>query len=133
MSKGYWIARVDITDLEKYQTYIAANAEPLKKYGARFLVRGGREIGSLDVGYGPARAFGAAEVRAIDAALGGVGDDELRARFDPARMKALEIYPDIWDPDDHEPVDYVMENVAGLRRFLAAAVARDLGVVISLT
>ena len=42
MSKGYWIARVDITDLEKYQTYIAANAEPLKKYGARFLVRGGR-------------------------------------------------------------------------------------------
>jgi uncharacterized protein (DUF1330 family) len=42
MSKGYWIARVDITDLEKYQAYIAANAEPLKKYGARFLVRGGR-------------------------------------------------------------------------------------------
>ena len=42
MSKGYWIARVDITDLEKYQTYIAANAEPLEKYGARFLVRGGR-------------------------------------------------------------------------------------------
>jgi len=42
MSKGYWIARVDITDAEKYQAYIAANAEPLKKYGARFLVRGGR-------------------------------------------------------------------------------------------
>ena len=42
MSKGYWIARVDITDLEKYQAYIAANAEPLRKYQARFLVRGGR-------------------------------------------------------------------------------------------
>jgi len=42
MSKGYWIARVDITNADKYQAYIAANAEPLKKYGARFLVRGGR-------------------------------------------------------------------------------------------
>ena len=41
MPKGYWIVRVDITDLEKYKTYIAANALPLNKYGARFIVRGG--------------------------------------------------------------------------------------------
>jgi uncharacterized protein (DUF1330 family) len=42
MTKGYWIARVDVTDPERYKTYIAANAQPLKKYGARFLVRAGR-------------------------------------------------------------------------------------------
>ena len=42
MRKGYWIVRVDITDQEKYKAYVAANAEPLKKYGARFLVRAGR-------------------------------------------------------------------------------------------
>ena len=42
MPKGYWIVRVDIADKEKYQAYIAANAEPLKKYGARFLVRAGQ-------------------------------------------------------------------------------------------
>ena len=41
MSKGYWIVRVYITDFEKYKSYIAANAAPLAKYGARFLVRGG--------------------------------------------------------------------------------------------
>ncbi len=41
MAKGYWIARVDVADPEKYKSYIAANAAPLKKYGARFLVRGG--------------------------------------------------------------------------------------------
>jgi uncharacterized protein (DUF1330 family) len=34
--------RVDIADDEKYKAYIAANAEPLHKYGARFLVRGGQ-------------------------------------------------------------------------------------------
>ena len=42
MPKGYWIVRVDIADAEKYKAYIAANAGPLKKYGARFLVRAGR-------------------------------------------------------------------------------------------
>lgn len=42
MSKGYWIARVDVTDPEQYKAYIAANAEPFRKYGARFLVRAGR-------------------------------------------------------------------------------------------
>ena len=42
MPKGYWIVRVDITDQEKYKAYIAANAGPLSKFGARFLVRGGR-------------------------------------------------------------------------------------------
>ena len=40
MAKGYWIVRVDITDIEKYKAYIAANAKPLAEYGARFLVRG---------------------------------------------------------------------------------------------
>jgi hypothetical protein len=42
MPKGCWIVRVDITDQEKYKPCIAANAEPLKKYDARFLVGGGR-------------------------------------------------------------------------------------------
>ena len=42
MSKGYWIARVDVTDSERYKAYIAANAAPLHRYGARFLVRGGK-------------------------------------------------------------------------------------------
>ena len=42
MPKGYWIVRIDITDQEQYKAYMAANAEPFKKYGARFLVRAGR-------------------------------------------------------------------------------------------
>ena len=42
MPKGYWIVRVDIADQERYGAYIAANGPPLKKYGAKFLVRAGR-------------------------------------------------------------------------------------------
>ena len=43
MPKGYWIVRVDIADQDQYKSYVAANAKPLAKYGARFLVRGGRQ------------------------------------------------------------------------------------------
>ena len=42
MRKGYWIARMDVSDPEKYKGYAAANAIAFKKYGARFLVRGGK-------------------------------------------------------------------------------------------
>lgn len=42
MSKGYWIASVDISDPEGYKGYIAANADAFRKYGGTFLVRGGR-------------------------------------------------------------------------------------------
>jgi uncharacterized protein (DUF1330 family) len=42
MAKGYWIVRVDVADQEKYKAYVAANAAPLRKYGARFLVRAGK-------------------------------------------------------------------------------------------
>ncbi len=41
MPKGYWIAHVDVHDMDRYKTYIAANAAPFAEYGARFLVRGG--------------------------------------------------------------------------------------------
>lgn len=41
MAKGYWIARVDVADLDQYKKYVAANALPLKQYGAKFLVRAG--------------------------------------------------------------------------------------------
>lgn len=41
MAKGYWIARVDVHDGDRYKNYVAANAKAFAKYGARFLVRGG--------------------------------------------------------------------------------------------
>lgn len=42
MPKAYWVARVDVHDSEGYKGYVAANAVAFAKYGARFLVRGGR-------------------------------------------------------------------------------------------
>jgi uncharacterized protein (DUF1330 family) len=42
MAKGYWIVRLDVNDPEGYKAYVAANAVAFAKYGARFLVRGGK-------------------------------------------------------------------------------------------
>jgi uncharacterized protein (DUF1330 family) len=42
MLKGYWIAQVDVSNPEAYQKYVAANAAAFSKYGARFVIRGGR-------------------------------------------------------------------------------------------
>ena len=41
MAKGYWIARVDIRDPERYKDYVAAAKPAFEKYGAVFLARGG--------------------------------------------------------------------------------------------
>jgi uncharacterized protein (DUF1330 family) len=42
MAKGYWIARVDVHDDAVYTKYRDANAIAFKKYGARFIIRGGK-------------------------------------------------------------------------------------------
>jgi uncharacterized protein (DUF1330 family) len=42
MPKAYWIARVDVNDMEQYKLYVQANAAVFSKYGANFLVRSGR-------------------------------------------------------------------------------------------
>ena len=42
MAKGYWIARVTVNDADMYPEYIRTAAPAFQKYGARFIVRGGR-------------------------------------------------------------------------------------------
>ena len=41
MAKGYWIARVDVNEEEAYKPYAVANPGIFRKYGGRFVVRGG--------------------------------------------------------------------------------------------
>jgi len=42
MSKGYWIARIDVRDPEGYKGYVAASKIAFEKYGAKMLARGGQ-------------------------------------------------------------------------------------------
>ena len=45
MPKGYWIARVDVRDPERYKDYVAAAKPAFERYGANFLARGGKYQG----------------------------------------------------------------------------------------
>ena len=47
MPKGYWIARVDVEDADRYPDYIETAKPAFERYGAKFLVRGG-ECHSLE-------------------------------------------------------------------------------------
>lgn len=44
MTKGYWVAHIDIDDPQAYAAYRAANAVAFAKYGAKFLVRGAPQM-----------------------------------------------------------------------------------------
>ena len=47
MAKGYWIARVDLKDAERYKDYVTTAKPAFERHGARFLVRGG-EVTSME-------------------------------------------------------------------------------------
>ena len=42
MAKAYWIARIDVHNMDGYKDYVAQNGAVFHQYGARFLVRGGQ-------------------------------------------------------------------------------------------
>lgn len=41
MAKGYWIARMDVTDAERYKEYVEAAAKAFSRHDLKFLARGG--------------------------------------------------------------------------------------------
>jgi uncharacterized protein (DUF1330 family) len=42
MAKGYWIVSVDISNPESHKMYIAETRTAFRRYGARFVIRGGK-------------------------------------------------------------------------------------------
>ncbi|HVV81030.1 MAG TPA: DUF1330 domain-containing protein [Pseudolabrys sp.] len=51
MAKGYWLARLDISDREVFAEYRKRNAAPLVAFGGKFIVKGGK----ADTMLGPKR------------------------------------------------------------------------------
>ena len=89
-------------------------------------VLGGTEIGE-DLGYGPARYFTAAQTSEIAQALQAPGlEAVLRARFNPAGMTSLGLYPGGWDVNG---VDWLIEAFHTVRDFYAAAATSGQAVV----
>jgi len=94
-------------------------------------VLGGMELGDDPEGfsgYGPARYFRAAQVRAISEELRRAEmESEAAARFDSAKMSQLQIYPG-WR-DGNQDRDWLMDAFRRLRDFYSSAAAQGRAVV----
>ena len=100
-----------------------------------FLVKGGSQVGDIDVGYGPARVLSSTQVRVLNSTLEPIDEAFLRTRFDPPEMTRLEIYPEIWDRDpvEDDTFGYCAEYFATLKSFVAQAAERGLGLVVCIS
>ena len=88
----------------------------------------GTEIGP-ELDFGPARYLTADEVSAVAQALAALTPAELKQRYHPRDMQEKQIYPEIWEDDDAETVDYLLDFFPVLQRFYADAAARGDAVI----
>lgn len=90
---------------------------------ACYLLTGGEDVGEDEWGDPVARMLSPDKVRSFGGFLNGFDRESLTARFDPARMTELEIYPDaIWERDKRDDaLGYLLENFEALRAFVARA------------
>lgn len=98
-----------------------------------FLIAGGAPIGDVDVGYGPVRAIRSEQTQRIAQALAAVSVDQLRSRFDPAKMTELDVYPNIWESEGMFAFDYVARFYPQLVKFVQRASADGRGLLVYLT
>jgi uncharacterized protein (DUF1330 family) len=86
MAKGYWIARIDVEDAETYKSYVAGATPAYQKYGAKFLVRGGR----CEAVEGPSRGRNVViEFESFDIARAGYRSPEYQAAADFRHKSSL--------------------------------------------
>ncbi len=95
-------------------------------------ILGGIEIGE-DLGYGPPRLLNAEDVSRIASLLESLPPDTFAKRYDPKAMDAAGIYPEIWERDGDEGLDYVLEWYQVLRTFYLDARGRHDGVLLWLS
>ena len=76
MSKGFWLARLDLSDRDTYAEYRKRNAAPLAAFGGKFIVKGGK----ADTMLGPKRGENVVvEFDSYDKAVSCFHSDEYQA------------------------------------------------------
>ncbi|MCB9892126.1 MAG: YfbM family protein [Planctomycetes bacterium] len=101
-----------------------------------FILSGGTEVGTEDVGYGPARVFRPVDVMAIGEALAPLESEDLLRRFDARRMDKLGIYPDAghWSTvDPKADLGYFLGAFDELKALVARAHDEGLGLLVWLS
>jgi len=123
---GYTSRSLDI-DKTWHVIHFLLNDHPWEGQPPLFdAVLGGEPLTEEDLGYGPARFLGPAQVSATAEALQSITPEELWNRYDSSRVRRADIY---WT-DDSESKNYALENYQSLREFfLNTAKAREAMIV----
>lgn len=99
---------------------------------------GGRPIGDVDVGYGPARCFGSEEVRQIDSFLRQFPPKRLAETVTAASIIEADLYPfsggnaEEVEATLDEDLDYLSEYFVIMAEFVASAVRERAGLIVYL-
>ena len=51
MSKGYWVVRANVYNIDEYSEYIKLATNIIKNYNGKFLIRGGNQIEFEQTGF----------------------------------------------------------------------------------
>lgn len=97
--------------------------------GGPNLFEDGKAVGEVDVGYGPAMTFSAADTKTVAESYLGIAATELLSVLQASAMG--DVYPKaVWERSDQDTQDYLTENFTALQAFLEFAVAKKLGTVV---
>jgi hypothetical protein len=100
---------------------------------ACYLVRGADAIGDAgELGYGVLHALRPAKTRTFSGFLDSLTRQELERRFDPARMTALEIYPETWSRASQRDTElsWLLESFDDLQAFVGDTARAGDGLVV---
>lgn len=131
------LADTDTTDVDKAWHalhFLFTGSDWEGEFPQGFLVSCGEPVGDVDVGYGPARAFTSDQVKAIAEYMTGLDRTELKNRFDPEKMHAMEIYPSIWKDDQilYEAWEYIEGGLEEMTRFVRETAEKDMALLVYL-
>lgn len=96
-----------------------------------FLLEGGQELSAVDVGYGPPRLFRAQQAQQLLQQMQNLQD--FKQSYDAKRLKAHDIYPQIWEDEALAGQDYLYAAFEQVKHFLQHCQSHTLGFVLCMS
>jgi Domain of unknown function (DUF1877) len=92
---------------------------------------GSEDIGE-DLSYGPARLLSVDQVHEVASALSKVAAQELRHRYNPKSMTEAKVYPEVWEREGDDALEWLMAGLALLTKFYSEASSQNRAVVLAI-
>lgn len=122
-------------DLDKswHAIHFMLNGNDYEGQGALASVFFGGEELKVDMGYGPVRYLTIGEVKQVSDKLSLISDDAFCRKYEPVAMDDASIYPNIWEQDGEDGLQYILPYYQDLKVFYREAALRDEAVLIYLS